>query len=171
MAAVPNGSRPARLRTRLLSLVYETLILAALLLIATAAFTAIVGDSRAQPERTLLQLYLLTISAAYCIWSWTGGRRTLPMRTWRMRLVDTTGEAPRVRTALVRYLAALAGYSLGGISIWWALVDREHAFLHDRLARTRLVLDPSPPAPSGDGSAAFDGPHEAERKQQEGERR
>ena len=169
MFVAPNGPRCARLRTRLLSLVYEALILAALLLVATAAFTAVAGDSRVQPQRTLLQFYLLAVSAVYFVGSWTGGRRTLPMRTWRMRLVDPLGQPPPIRTALVRYLAALAGYSLGGLSIWWTIFDREHAFLHDRIARTRLVLDPRHPPPSAQ-SAAFDGPDEAEREQQEGQR-
>ncbi len=171
MVAAPIGSRFARLGTRLLSLIYEALILAALLLVATAAFTAVAGDSGGQPARTLLQLFLVTVSAAYFVWSWTGGRRTLPMRTWRMRLVDTRGQPPGIPTAIVRYLAALVGYALGGLSIWWALFDREHAFLHDRIAGTRLVLDPHPPAQHGDGSAAFDSPHQTERKQQKDQRR
>ena len=107
-----GAPRPARLRTRLLSLVYEALILLALLLVATAVFTAVFGDSRAQPARTLLQSYLLLVAATYFVWSWTGGRRTLPMRTWRMRLLDASGHPPPVRVALLRYFAAVVSGAL-----------------------------------------------------------
>jgi hypothetical protein len=36
---------------------------------------------------------LFVVGAAYFGWSWTGGRRTLPMQTWRLRLVQTGGGA------------------------------------------------------------------------------
>jgi uncharacterized RDD family membrane protein YckC len=40
------------------------------------------------------------------------------------------------RKALIRFVLAAA---LLPLSILWALVDREHQFLHDRLAGTRLI--------------------------------
>ena len=133
---------PAALHIRLLSLLYEALLLAALLLIATALFVALVGDSSAQPLRAVLQIYLLTIAAIYFTWSWSGGRRTLAMRTWRLRLVDGGGKPPSVKRSLVRFVAAAVGLPLGGIALWWALLDRERLLLHDRIAGTRLVRDP-----------------------------
>jgi uncharacterized RDD family membrane protein YckC len=133
--------RPARLRTRLLALVYEALILAALLLIATGIFTALAGDSRAEPQRSVLRLVLVATAGVYFVWSWTGGRRTLPMRTWRVRIVDLCGRPPNVRAAVIRYVLALVGIALGGIGLLWALVDRDRQFLHDRIAGTRLIAD------------------------------
>jgi hypothetical protein len=35
---------------------------------------------------------------------------------------------------------ALAAFSVAGIGLGWALIDRDRQFLHDRLAGTRLVL-------------------------------
>jgi len=141
MTSLPSKLRPAGLKVRLLSLVYEALILTALLLVATAVFTAIFGDSRSQPGRTLLQIYLLLVAGSYFVWSWTGGRRTLPMRTWRMRLVDRRGFTPSLAAAIIRYVVALVGFALGAVGILWALFDREHQFLHDRIANTRLVVE------------------------------
>ena len=121
---------------------YEALLLAALVLVATALFVAVVGDSRVQPWRTVLQLYVVVTAGIYFVWSWTGGRRTLPMRTWRLRLVNRGGQPPSVRIALVRFLVALLALPLAGAAAWWALVDRERLFLHDRIAGTRLVREP-----------------------------
>lgn len=129
------------LRVRLVALVYEGLILAALLFVATALFTWVFGDSREQPLHFLLQVFLLVTAGCYFVASWTHGRRTLPMRTWRMHLEDDAGKPPNLRRAAVRYGAAALGISLVGIGIVWALFDPDRQFLHDRIARTRLVAD------------------------------
>lgn len=142
-AQPPTVLRLVSLKTRLLSIVYEGVIVVALLFLATALFIAVFGDSRAQPLHFVLQAYLLIVTGAYFVWSWTGGRRTLAMRTWRMRLVDRKGETPNPRRAAIRYVAALVGLFLGAISLFWALVDTERQFLHDRIAGTRLCLGPT----------------------------
>lgn len=122
-------------------MVYEGVLLAALLLLATALFMALFGDSRGQPLRALLQLYLLLVTGVYFIGSWTGGRRTLPMRTWHLRLVDRSGHPPSLQLAFMRYLCAVIGIGACGAGIFWLIIDRERLFLHDRLIGTRLVLD------------------------------
>lgn len=122
-------------------MIYEALIVTAVLFVATAAFTTIFGDSSAQPMHFLLQFYLFIVGGLYFVSSWTGGRRTLPMRTWRMRLVDETGRNLGVRQAAMRYTFAAFGVAMGGLGVFWAFLDRDRQFLHDRLARTRLVAD------------------------------
>jgi uncharacterized RDD family membrane protein YckC len=136
----------------LFAAVYEALLLAALLMVATAIFIAIAGDAREQPLHFVLQMYLLAISAAYFVWSWTGGRRTLPMRTWRLRLIDRRGAPPSAGVAARRFLVALATWPLGALPFWWALFDPERHFLHDRAVGTRLVREPSRPAPGASSS-------------------
>ena len=129
----------ASLRVRLLAMLYEAVLLAALLLAATGLFVALAGDSRHPPLRTALQLYLVTCAGIYLVWCWTGGRQTLAMRTWRIRLVDRHGGALGLRTALVRYGCALLGIGACAVGLLWPLVDPERQFLHDRLAGTRIV--------------------------------
>ncbi len=123
-------------------MVYESFLVVALLLIATGLFVAVFGDSRSPPLRTVLQLHLLVTVGVYFVWNWSRGRQTLPMRTWRLRLIDRHGAPPGYRTATVRYVAALIGLALFGTGILWALIDPERRFLHDRIAGTRLVGDP-----------------------------
>jgi uncharacterized RDD family membrane protein YckC len=140
------GLEVAPLRVRLIAITYEALLLAAILLIATAAFVAIFGDSRTQPLRAVLQLYLLSVAGCYCVWNWTGGRRTLPMRTWRLYLTDRRGTTPGVKVGFVRYLVAVLGVLALGAGIVWAFMDPERQFLHDRIAGTRLMRAPLHPA-------------------------
>ena len=135
---------------RLGSLCYEVLLLAAVLFAAGWAFLAVEQLLPAALARPLFQLCLLTICAAYFVYCWTRSGQTLPMKTWRIRLVTRQGGALSVGRATVRYLLALASIALACGGFWWALVDRDGQFLHDRLAGTRLIFVPpttSSPSP------------------------
>lgn len=140
---MPAGDEPtlAKLRTRLIAMLYEFVLLAALLFAATALFLAVAGDARNQPAQTILQGYLVLVAGGYFVWNWTGGRRTLPMRTWRIRMIDANGGTPRVPVAIIRYLYAVGGLAACGLTLFWPLVDRDRQFLHDRMAGTRLIAE------------------------------
>jgi len=47
-----------------------------------------------------------------------------------------------VQQAVMRYV--LAGVLLlpAGLTLWWALLDREQQFLHDRLLGSRIIVVP-----------------------------
>ncbi|CAG0973459.1 hypothetical protein BURK1_01351 [Burkholderiales bacterium] len=166
-AAVPGaGAASAGLASRLAALVYEALVAAALALVAGFALTPLMSPSASPSVAPILPAmagrvagFALLVAAlgAYFVWGWTGGRRTLPMKTWRLRLVDRDGAPPGARRAIARYFAAWIGPAIAilayaatqshlawaalAIGCAWALVDRDRAFLHDRLAGTRVVRD------------------------------
>jgi len=118
---------------------YEAVLLAAILLAGTGLFVAVAGDARAQPQKAILQLYLVAIAGGYFVACWSAGRQTLPMRTWRLTLADRAGTPLAPRQALARYILACAGIACGGVGVLWAFVDPERLFLHDRLAGTRIL--------------------------------
>jgi uncharacterized RDD family membrane protein YckC len=60
------------------------------------------------------------------------------MQTWKLRVVTADGRGVHFKQALARYLFAIVGIFLLGGGIIWALFDRDHQFLHDRLAGTRI---------------------------------
>lgn len=173
-AEPPGALAPASLARRAGALIYEWLLLTALLFVASFALLPLVSPEPATlaptartlqlpsiPARAFTFLTLFAVGALYFVTSWTGGRRTLAMKTWRLRLVGPDGVAPDRQRALLRYLAAWIGPALAlaayvalrplGLSahvVWlvafnwlWALVDRDRCFLHDRIAGTRLVRD------------------------------
>jgi uncharacterized RDD family membrane protein YckC len=123
----------------LLSACYEALLLAALLWCAGLVFSLVEASLNVDHVRPLFQIYLACVGGFYFIWQWTRGGQTLPMKTWRLRLVARDGAGLRTSQACARYVFALAGLLLLGAGFAWALVDRERQFLHDRLAGTRIV--------------------------------
>jgi uncharacterized RDD family membrane protein YckC len=129
------------LARRALSMVYEALLLVAVLIAGALPFLLLTREADPSLARLLLQLYLLALCGAYFIWQWLRGGQTLPMKTWRIRLVTRDGAPLTLRRAVCRYLLALAGLALLGAGFLWAFIDRDRQFLHDRLAGTRIVND------------------------------
>jgi uncharacterized RDD family membrane protein YckC len=159
----------ASLRRRFASLLYEALLLVAMGLVASFAIAPLVSPQSAASGqlaipstfgRAVSFVALFALGGAYFAWSWSEGRRTLPMKTWKLALVTARGGPLDARHAFVRYVAAwiapgialiayvvLAPHGWGALA-WplaalnWlaALVDRERQFLHDRIAGTRVVV-------------------------------
>ncbi len=147
----PDSPRAPSLARRAACMVYEALILAALLLVATFPYLAVAGDSTAGLRRHLLQGWVLGVAGAYFIAFWARGGQTVPMKTWRIRLEREEGGRVGLVRAAARYVLALLGLATLGAGYFWAFLDRDGQFLHDRLAGTRLVDARLPPA--GDGAA------------------
>jgi uncharacterized RDD family membrane protein YckC len=136
---LPAGLRAARLSRRLASGLYEALIVLALVFITTLPFSYLFGDATHGWKRHLLQAWVLAVTAAYFTWFWTRGGQTLPMKTWRLRLVAADGGPVAFPRALRRFALALLGLGALGLGFLWAFVDRDRQFLHDRLSGTLLV--------------------------------
>ena len=141
----PAALRAPGLGRRLASALYDLLVLAALVLVATFPFLALFGDSIHGWRRHVLQLWMVLVCGAYFVWFWTRGGQTLPMKTWKIRVVRFDGAAVDPARALNRYLLALLGLLAMGLGFAWALIDRDRQFLHDRLAGTALVDAASAP--------------------------
>jgi uncharacterized RDD family membrane protein YckC len=160
----------AGLVRRLGAAVYELLLLTALAFITQFALLPLVTPGRAAAgaplaipsvgARTFVFCVQFAVFALYCAWFWTGERRTLAQKTWSLAIVAADGRAPDMKRALIRYFSLWIGPALA-LAVWallapgdhrrwaalalafnfaWAFVDRRRAFLHDRIAATRLVV-------------------------------
>ena len=138
-APLASDAAPGLLR-RLASMLYEAILLFAIAFLGTWLFQFAAGTLRVEGWRThLLQLFLLAVFASYFLWCWLRSGQTLAMKTWRIRLVAREGHAPLPpKAALLRFLYALLLVPTM-VGIFWALVDRDRQFLHDRLAGSLLI--------------------------------
>lgn len=137
-----TDSSPAPLLPRLAVLVYESLLVTAVVFIASFMILPLVGELDTRWQRHLFQAYILVVVFAYFAAFWLRSGQTLAMKTWRIRLVDRTGGTISFRQAALRFVLALAGLLAAGFGFWWAFFDRDRQFLHDRLAGTRLIRVP-----------------------------
>jgi uncharacterized RDD family membrane protein YckC len=112
----------------------------ALWLLASALVTTVIGSAVSGVPRTLLQVISVAIVSGYFLWCWTHGGQTLAMKAWCIRVVDDHGNPLSAIPAVSRLVLASAGVCLAGVGLWWAVLDKDKQFLHDRLAHTRLIL-------------------------------
>ena len=136
---IPLPPLDAPLYRRLLSLIYESLLLAAVLMAGALPFSVAAETADRIATRPLFQLYLLVLAATYFTWQWLNGGQTLPMKTWRLKLVTGDGASLTRAHAFKRLVFAIAGTAAFGAGFLWALVDRNRRFLHDRLAGTKII--------------------------------
>ena len=142
-APAPTATLPRRLGAML----YDSLLLSGLLLLATAVFIIPYDLLAARPYphgellyRTLLQLYLLAVIAGFFVYFWTHGGQTLGMSAWRLRVVRHDGTPLNARDALRRLGWATLSLLPAGFGLWWSLFDRERLAWHDRRSGTRLLV-------------------------------
>jgi uncharacterized RDD family membrane protein YckC len=141
--AIPDaGPQLAGLLVRFASLLYEALLLAAILFGAAFAFLLVAPNPMPPEWRPALQCFLLVIAALYFTYCWTRTGQTLPMKTWRLRLVRRDGGPMSQRDAAFRFVFATCSLLAAGAGFLWPVCDPDRQFLHDRLAGTRIVRVP-----------------------------
>ncbi len=133
---------PAPVFSRFAVMVYEALLVTAVVFVASFIIIPVVGEMQAPWQRHLFQFYLLGVLFAYFSAFWLRSGQTLAMKTWRIRLVQQNGDTLTFRQALLRFALAWMSLLLLGAGFWWAFFDRDRQFLHDRILGTRLVRIP-----------------------------
>ena len=134
--------KTAGLFRRLLAIIYDLFLLIALLFIATTIAMVLSGGNAIVPGQPLYPfyvIYLLIVSFVFYGWFWTHGGQTLGMKTWKMRLQQTNGEAMTWRLALIRFVTAMISWSIVGAGYLWSLFSPSKRTWHDIASRTLLV--------------------------------
>ena len=96
----------AGIARRLASMVYESLLAIAIAFFAALLFYGAASGRLSGINRSLFQVYLIVILGLYFVWCWHRGGQTLPMKTWKLRLVSADGgPVPSVCPGLTSSLA------------------------------------------------------------------
>ncbi len=128
---------------RIAAMLYDGLLLLAVLMLVTLPFVAIRGGEAVPPLtdpffRITLALTIYFFFVGF--WTWKG--RTLGMQSWRLQLETMDGQPVRVPAASLRFLAAIFSWFALGLGFLWSLVDRDKLAWHDRISGTRLAYYP-----------------------------
>jgi len=119
-------------------LIYEAFVVIALSFAYTLVFVITVGDATYGVKRVWLQLILWLAIGVYFVWCWHRSGQTLAMQAWKLQVLNQNLDLLSVKMAAIRYILATVSLMLFGLGFLWAIVDRDHLFLHDRLLRNKL---------------------------------
>ena len=130
---------------RLGAMLYDLLIVVALLFIVTALFLPLTGGEAITPgdsgvlERIYQAALVLVVVLFFCVfWTWRG--QTVGMLAWRLRVERSDGSTLRWRDALIRLAGASVSLAALGMGYFWIWIDREKLAWHDRWSGTRVVV-------------------------------
>jgi uncharacterized RDD family membrane protein YckC len=118
--------------------VYDFLLLIALLFVATALLLPFNAGEAFTHEQFFYPLYLLIVSFIFYGWFWTHGGQTLGLRAWKARVLTVDQQAINWNQALIRFVTAFASCGLG---LLWILVDKQRRACHDHLSKTAVFFD------------------------------
>ncbi|MDH3690944.1 MAG: RDD family protein, partial [Gammaproteobacteria bacterium] len=98
---------PPRLSQRLGAMLYDALLLAAVVVLAGLPLPLIPEQTQTQPLlRLLIQLYLVSVCFVFFGWFWVHGGQTLGMRAWRVKLTRSDDRPVDWRHAGIRFVSA-----------------------------------------------------------------
>ena len=159
----PNSLHPpCPLWKRLLALVYDLLIVVAIVMVVGLLCQLAAGGNliTTGPQTVVppwYQALQAVVVSTYFVSSWRHGGQTVGMRPWRIRVTDAAGNRPSMRQSLIRLLIAgapLLALTLAPmiglqatlwtvVALWagWfalALFDSRRRALHDLVAGTEV---------------------------------
>ena len=114
---IVNAQTPAPVFKRLLSILYDSFLLIAVLFLAMAALLLISGGYEFQAGNPLITAYLFLVCFVFFGWFWTHGGQTLGMRAWKIKLQQKNGKPINWYHAALRFITALPAWILLCIGI------------------------------------------------------
>jgi uncharacterized RDD family membrane protein YckC len=121
---------------------YDSLLVLALMFLATLPFIAMQDGEPVDPGYLPYQLTLLGVAWLFLVGFWSYSGRTLGMQAWRLSVEDGNGKKPGIGTATVRFFVAILSWLPCGLGFLWQLWDKDSLTWHDRASGTRLVHHP-----------------------------
>jgi uncharacterized RDD family membrane protein YckC len=128
---------------RLAALIYDCLLLAALLVVFTGAVVIFTHRwilyETVGPWVYVYRAGLVAVIAGYYLINWVRSGQTLGMRAWRLRAVSDLGRPMTLGPAVLRLVFGILAWAPAALGVLWLYLDPEHLAIHDRLSKTRAV--------------------------------
>ena len=130
---------PAGFFRRLAAMVYDALLVAALLISTITLMVVLTNTPVAGPNVVGL---LLLESFAFFAYFWIFRGQTLGMLAWRLSIVTGSGYQMTFSQALLRYFGALLSIAAFGLGYVWILIDAQKRGWPDLISDSRVLFTP-----------------------------
>ena len=127
---------------RILALIYDSLLIAAIIIVASLLLVFINGEY-AKPG-TLLSFiqFLISILAGPLFYSYfwlTNDGQTTGMQAWKIKLVSSNESKLNMKQAYLRCLISVISFLFIGIGYFWILFNKNNLSWSDMATKTRII--------------------------------
>lgn len=137
-----SRATPASLLRRLGAMLYDFLLVFALMCFGTVPFVIAFGGESVPANFLPHQMTMLAIAYLFFVGFWSRRGRTLGMQSWGLQLERMDGGRPSWQQASLRFCGAIMSMLPLGLGFWWQLWDADKLSWHDRWSGTRLMYYP-----------------------------
>jgi len=128
--------RSASLLKQLAAMVYDSLLIFAVLFLASA-IALVFNHGEAIEHNPMFTFYLVFTVFIFYAWFWHKSGQTLGMRVWKIRIIDEYGANPGWGVSFLRLGFALVSLLCFGLGYLWRLFTPYT--WHDRISGTRII--------------------------------
>lgn len=124
---------------RLMVMLYDSLIMLGLLMVATAVALPFGESEKLALQDFWFTLWLVVVCFLYLGGCWHSVGMTVGMRAWRVKLVNSNGGQISWFRCLLRFLTGMLSIGALGIGLFWSLIDKKKRCWHDFAGQTELI--------------------------------
>lgn len=134
---------------RLLAIVYDALILLAVsmaygaivMVVHIFAMGTVLEENQRVFTSPLIPMgWIITLIGFYVLF-WIKAGQTVGMRAWRLTIIGENNALPTLKHAVIRGVVSPV-LVISGIAYLWKWVDSNGLCLHDKLSKTKVLLEP-----------------------------
>lgn len=126
---------------RMAIITYDSLLLIALLFLATAILLPFNGGEAFTSTQYFFPIYLFSVSFVFYGWFWTHGGQTLGMKTWKIKIQTFDNKSLSWKHAFKRFIMAIFSWLFLGLGFLWQIVDKQQHTWHDHFSKTMLFFE------------------------------
>lgn len=126
--------QPAQFRFRLLSIIYDTLILLAIWIVTIVLLVTIAQD---YVIGAWVQSLLFIESFAFFAYFWIARGQTAGMVAWRLQI--SSDEPFTIKHAFLRFIGGLLSFLCLGLGFFWIWIDKDRRSWSDLMSSSQIV--------------------------------
>jgi len=134
--------QPAGFLKRILALVYDSLLIAAIVLVLSLLLVFINGG---YPESgsflSFIQFFILVVTGPiFYSYFWIVNKgQTTGMQAWKIKLVTMDETELNIKKTMLRCLISTISFAFIGLGYLWILYDKENLSWSDILTKTKVI--------------------------------
>ena len=123
---------------RLASILYDSILVCALLILMSAPFYNLNIEDNFY-LRITMQIYYYFIIQYFFVWFWVNKQGTLGMKTWKIRVTDLDGKSLSYKKAIIRFNMSIISILIFGLGFLMSIFHKHNKCMHDIISETVLI--------------------------------